>query len=155
MGKGIVVCYHTLSDFNDYFGRRMKSRDSFLKDLEYLLKRYEPVMTKDFIDYKIGAMARQFKKPPLLITFDDGHAVVWDELDRLAAISHRFIVTPYQGESRHEIEEGVVILGLYRSGALQRIDRLLPTALAAEHETDARECPRVVWATVSGGAEFA
>ncbi len=68
----ILPVYHLVSDRDVTHVKHLyayKTVQQFKRDLEYLLRYYEPINLSDLIDFTEGY---ELKKPSFLLTFDDG-----------------------------------------------------------------------------------
>lgn len=69
----IMPVYHLASDHNPAHIKhlyRVKTKEAFIQDLDFLLKHYQPI---DYIEFnQLKKEKRQPKKPSLLLSFDDG-----------------------------------------------------------------------------------
>lgn len=71
MGKAnpiIIFCYHSISNDNWRFSVDI---NEFKKQVELLLKNYQPISLSELYGYINGG--KELKRPSFLITFDDGY----------------------------------------------------------------------------------
>ena len=69
----ILPFYHSISDFPPVHIKnlyKVKTVKDFIKDLNFLLKYYEPLDYFEFVDIASGK--KKLKKPGFLLSFDDG-----------------------------------------------------------------------------------
>lgn len=64
----IVLCYHSIADDNWRFSVGI---NEFKKQVELLLKKYQPISLSDLYGYINGV--KELKRPSFVITFDDGY----------------------------------------------------------------------------------
>lgn len=77
--KVIFPFYHLVSDDNPAHIKHLyevKTSIAFIKDLDLLLKYYDPMTLDDVIQY--GKMGKKTKKPGFFLSFDDGLSSFYD-----------------------------------------------------------------------------
>ena len=77
--RDILPFYHVVSDGDMPHVKhfyRVKSVEQFIRDLDYLLSKYEPVSMTDWYEYSTGR--KMLAKPVMVLSFDDGLKEIHD-----------------------------------------------------------------------------
>ncbi len=105
---GIVLCYHSISDDGWDFSI---SPDVLKKQIEYLLKNYEPYSIEDLKEYFDGRKINS--KPFFVLTFDDGYQNIYGIKDYLSSLKIKPIVFLLSGGDyvdRRELDNNLPLL---------------------------------------------
>jgi peptidoglycan/xylan/chitin deacetylase (PgdA/CDA1 family) len=75
---GVILCYHSIADDGWEFSVPPKN---FVKQIDYLLQKYQPCTLDEFAKYLVGEIT--FAKPFFVVTFDDGYKNIYQTKDYL------------------------------------------------------------------------